>query len=70
MGSEEITREVRCGGNEDLKWMSGVSKPIDSKSLFHLKLSAAPHTDDDPYMSPILEFDLFCCASELGPPRI
>ena len=34
-----------------------ISKPIYAKLLFHLKLSAAPHTDDDPYMSPILEFD-------------
>ena len=28
-------------------------------------------TDDDPCMSPVLEYDYwFCCASELGPPRI
>ena len=28
-------------------------------------------TDDDPCMSPALEYDYwFCCASELGPPRI
>ena len=27
MGSEESTREeVGCGGNEDVRWMSGVTK--------------------------------------------
>ena len=32
-----------------------------------------PKTDDDPCMSPALEYDYwfcFCCAFELGPPRI
>ena len=34
-------------------------------------ISQALKTDDDPCMSPALEYDYwFCCASELGPPRI
>ena len=38
---------------------SHLDKQSSANSSFerHLKLSAAPHTDDDPYMSPILEFD-------------